>query len=203
MNRTRTHAGREATQQSVVSSPSRRRRVRTPGIRGLLSIAAAIGVGISIAVLAAGGSYAYLNVTVTTGATGSTITAGTSGLTLKRGADPATSTLTIPASVYANMLPGDVVSQTLTLANTGDARQAVTALITSDGAWETRIAPAACAGTLMTTALSSTPVSLTTLAAGASQAICVQVVLPVSAPGATMGTSLGYTLTLSGTQVAA
>jgi len=188
MNRTRTHAGREATQQSVVSSPSRRRRVRTPGIRGLLSIAAAIGVGISIAVLAAGGSYAYLNVTVTT---------------LKRGADPATSTLTIPASVYANMLPGDVVSQTLTLANTGDARQAVTALITSDGAWETRIAPAACAGTLMTTALSSTPVSLTTLAAGASQAICVQVVLPVSAPGATMGTSLGYTLTLSGTQVAA
>ncbi|MFT4029787.1 MAG: hypothetical protein QM675_07920 [Protaetiibacter sp.] len=201
MNPNRTRGGHEAASQLGVSSPSRRRMPRVPGIRGVLSITAALGAGVAAAVLAAGGSYAYLNVTVDAGANGATITAGTSGLTLQRGSDSASSTLTIPASVYADMLPGDVVSQSLVLANTGSAPQSVTATITSDGAWETRIATGACSGTLSTTALTTTPVALTSLATAASQTICLQVLLPTTAPAATAGTSLSYTLTLSGTQV--
>lgn len=200
MNPNLTRRGREASSQTVVSSPSRR-RLRAPGIRGLLSIAGALGAGVSIAVLAAGGSYAYLNVTVPAGASGGTITAGTSSLTLKRGSDAATSTLTIPASTYANMLPGDVVNQPLTLAGPGNVSQLVTAAITDDGVWETRVATGACTGTLPGAPLTTTPVSLTTLAAGATQTICVQVTLPATAPSAAMGANLSYTLTLSGAEV--
>lgn len=201
MNPNLTRRGRTASSQTVISSPSRR-RLRAPGIRGLLSIAGALGAGVSIAVLAAGGSYAYLNVTVPTGAAGGTITAGTSSLTLKRGSDAATSTLTIPASAYANMLPGDVVNQPLTLAGPGNVGQIVTAAITDDGPWETRIATGVCTGTLPGAPLTATPVSLTTLAAGATQTICVQVTLPSGAPASAMGTNLTYTLSLSGSQVA-
>jgi hypothetical protein len=200
MNPNRKRDGRQAGTHTVISSPSRRRRMRAPGVRALLSIAGALAAGVAMAVLAAGGSYAYLNVTVPTGA-GGTVSAGTSSLTLKRGADPATSTLTIPASVYASMLPGDVVSQTLTLANVGDVAQSVSAVATDDGAWETRISPAACAGTLTSAPVSTTAVAFTTLAVGASRSICVQVTLPASAPASAMGTTVGYTLTLSGTQV--
>jgi hypothetical protein len=175
--------------------------MRMPGIRGLLTMAAGLGVGVSMAVLAAGGSYAYLNVTVPTGA-GGTITAGTSGLTLKRGADAATSALTIPATDFANMLPGDVVSQQLTLANTGNVAQAVTAVASNDGAWETRIATGTCPETLETAALTAAPISLATLGVAASQTLCLQVTLPITAPAGTMGTGVGFTVTLSGSQVA-
>lgn len=200
MNPNLTRRGRRASSQTVISSPSRR-RLRAPGIRGLLSIAGALGAGVSIAVLAAGGSYAYLNVTIPSGASGGTITAGTSSLTLKRGTDAATSTLTIPASTYANMLPGDVVNQPLTLAGPGNVSQVVTAAITDDGPWETRIATGTCTGTLPSAPLTATPVSLTTLAAGATQTICVQVTLPASAPASAMGANLNYTLALSGAEV--
>ena len=200
MNPNQKREGREAAPPMVVDSPSRRRRMRAPGVRGLLSVAGALAVGISIAVLAAGGSYAYLNVTVPTSASG-TISAGSSSLTLKRGADPATSALTLPAA--QKMLPGDVVSHTLTLANPGNVPQSITAVVSDDGAWETRIGLGACAGPLGTTALSAAPVSFMTLAAGASQTVCVQIALPANAPVTAMNTGLGYTVTLDGKQVAA
>lgn len=202
MNPNQKRAGREASSQTVVTSPSRRRLLRVPGIRGILSIAGALGAGVAIAVLAAGGSYAYLNFTVPT-TSGGTLNAGTAGVTLARGTDPATTALTIPASVYQRMLPGDIVNQSLTIANTGTVDLAMVVTATSDGAWETRAQPGACpAGVLPTTAFTTTPVSYGTLPAGTSAAFCLQVVLPAGAPAATENTSISYTVTFDGTQVA-
>ncbi|PZQ91986.1 MAG: hypothetical protein DI534_03340 [Leifsonia xyli] len=206
MNPNRNTRGTHSAPPVVVSS-ARRRRLRAPGIRGVLAAAVALSVGVGAAVVAAGGSYAYLNATASYGS-GGTIASGNAALTLTRGTDPATSTLTIPDSVYEKMLPGDIVNQSLTLTNTGTTPLAVTASITSDGAWETRVAPGACptvSGTqLSTAALTSSPTAYgaSSLAAGAASAFCLQVVLPSSAPGGTMNTTLGYTVTFDGTQVA-
>jgi len=173
-----------------------------PGIRALLTAVVALSVGVGGAVAAAGGSYAYLNSTATYGS-GGTVSSGTAALTLQRGSAAATSALTIPASDYANMLPGDIVGQPIVLRNAGDVPLAVTVNATSDGAWETRVAPGACpaTGLLGSAALTPTAVNYATLAAGASSTFCLQVVLPASAPASAMNTSLGYTVTLTGTQV--
>ncbi|MCS0500495.1 hypothetical protein [Protaetiibacter mangrovi] len=204
MNPNRRARGRYRAAPGVVSSSRRRPRLRLrlPGIRTLLGATAALSIGVGGAVVAAGGSYAYLNATVAVGDGGS-IASGTAALTLTRGAGAATSALTIPAAVYAGMLPGDIVNQSITLTNAGNTTLLVTASATSDGAWDTRVASGACPATqLGTTALGTTPVSYATLAAAGTSTVCLQVVLPASAPAATMNTSITYTVTFDGTQVA-
>lgn len=170
----------------------------------ILGAAGALAAGVLGATLAAGGSYAYLNATATVSASGGTITAGTAALLLQLGAGTPAASVTPPASQYANMLPGDIVNQVITVSNTGHAALNVTAAVSADGAWETRLVTGACpaAGTVIPgAALTTTPSTSGYIVAGASAAICVQVVLPTAAPAA--GTEAGtasFVLTLDGTQ---
>ncbi len=180
------------------------RRIRmglrvTPG--SIAAAAAAILLGVLAAAGTAAGSFAYLNATAPVG-TASTVTAGTSVLTLQSGADPAGASITLPATVWNRMLPGDIVGQTVTANNTGDAPLAVSARLSGTSAWEFRVASGACPVTQIPgAALSTTSTAWATVAAGASPTMCIQAVLPTTAANAVQGTSPVLSLVLDGVQV--
>ena len=182
---------------------SRRRidvRVRvTPG--RIAATAAAILLGVFAAAGTAAGSFAYLNSTAAVG-TVSTVTAGTSSLTLQAGANPAGASITLPATVWNRMLPGDIVGQTITVNNTGDTPLAVSTRLSATSAWEFRVASGACPVTQIPgAALSTTSTAWATVAAGASPTMCIQAVLPTTAANAVQGTSPVLSLVVDGVQV--
>jgi hypothetical protein len=180
------------------------RRIRvgirvTPG--RIAATAAAILLGVFAAAGTAAGSFAYLNASAPVG-TASTVTAGTSTLTLQSGANPAGSSITLPATVWNRMLPGDIVGQTVTVTNTGDATVAVSTRLNAVSAWEFRVASGACPVTQIPgAALGTTSTSYATLAAGANSTMCIQAVLPTTAPNSAQGTNPVLTLIVDGVQV--
>ncbi|TXK17067.1 hypothetical protein [Homoserinibacter sp. GY 40078] len=184
------------------STEGARRRLPRVTLGRIFGATAAVIVGTMAAVVAAGGSYAYLNASAVVGQTGAAVTAGTSTLLVQRGSDAAAATVVLPSSLFQGMLPGDVVNQTLTVLNTGDADLQVTAALTGTSAWETRVAVGACpsSGTLPGGALTTVPSASGGLAAGTSAAICLQVVLPATAPASAEGTTTSFSLVLTGSQ---
>ena len=179
------------------------RRVRvglrvTPG--RIAAAAAAVLLGVFAAAGTAAGSFAYLNATAAVG-TASTVTAGTSVLTLQSGVAAAGSSITLPATVWNRMLPGDIVGQTVTVNNTGDTALAVSARLTAASAWEFRVASGACpAGQLAGAALTTTAAAWASLASGASSVMCIQTVLPTTAADTVQGTNPVLSLVLDGVQ---
>lgn len=193
------YGDRHATREAPVP---RRRMPRAPGVRGLLATAGAVAAGILVAVLAAGVSLAYLNASAPAGQV-ATITAGTTSLNLKYGSGTAAQAITIPASTYQKMLPGDVVGVQLDVINVGDVPQTVAATVSATGAWETRVALGTCPSTVLAgAALATTPGGSAPLAVGATQQVCVQVALPIAAAAASENTTLTYTVNFDGTQSA-
>jgi hypothetical protein len=180
------------------------RRIRvgvrvTPG--RIAATAAAILLGVFAAAGTAAGSFAYLNSTAQVGTT-STVTAGTSALTLQSGANPAGTWITLPATVWDRMLPGDIVGQTVTVNNTGDTPLAVSTRLSVASAWEFRVASGACPVTQIPgAALSTTSTAWATIAAGASPTMCIQAVLPTTAANAIQGTTPVLSLVVDGVQV--
>ncbi len=182
---------------------SRRRvdvRVRiTPG--RIAATAAAILLGVFAAAGTAAGSFAYLNATAQVG-TVSTVTAGTSALTLQSGANPAAASITLPATVWNRMLPGDIAGQTVTVNNTGDTPLAVSTRLSAASAWQFRVATGACPVTqLPGAALSTTSTAYATINAGANSVMCIQAVLPTTAANAVQGTAPVLSLIVDGVQV--
>ena len=178
-----------------------RRRFRAPRARGLLATSGALAAGISVAVLAAGVSFAYLNSSAPAGQA-STITAGTSGLNLQYGAGAAAPSVTIPATAFQNMLPGDILGVQVNVINVGDVPQTIGAAVSASSAWETRIAAGACPATVIAgAALTTTSTGAIPLALGATQPVCIQVVLPSTAAAASEGTSVIFTVNFTGTQL--
>lgn len=180
----------------------RRMRLRlrvTPG--RIAATAAAILLGVFVAAGTAAGSFAYLNSSVTVG-NASTITAGTSVLTLQQGAGAPSSSLTMTATVWNRMLPGDFVGQALTINNTGDTPLALSTRLAATSAWDIRVAAGACPVTLLPGAAQTTvSTSLSTLAAGASTTVCVQASLPLTAANTVQGTAPTMSLIVDGVQV--
>jgi hypothetical protein len=180
------------------------RRIRvglqvTPG--RIAATAAAILLGVLAAAGTAAGSFAYLSASAPVG-TASTVTAGTSSLTLQSGANPAAASITLPNTVWNRMLPGDIAGQTVTVNNTGDTPLAVSARMNAASAWEFRVASGACPATqLPGAALSTTSAAWATVAAGASQTMCIQAMLPVSAANAVQGTTPVLSLIVDGVQI--
>jgi hypothetical protein len=180
------------------------RRIRvglrvTPG--RIAATAAAILLGVFAAAGGAAGSFAYLNASAPVG-TASTVNAGTSVLTLQSGANPAGASITLPATVWNKMLPGDIVGQTITVNNTGDTPLAVSTRVSAASAWEFRVASGACPVTQIPgAALSTTSTAWATVAAGASPTMCIQAVLPTTAANAAQGTSPVLSLYVDGVQV--
>jgi hypothetical protein len=180
------------------------RRIRvgirvTPG--RIAATAAAILLGVFAAAGTAAGSFAYLNATAAVG-TAATVTAGTSTLTLQSGANPAGTSITLPSTIWNKMLPGDIVGQAVTVANTGDTPLAVSTRLSVVSAWEFRVASGACPVTQIPgAALATTSTSYATIAAGANSTMCIQAVLPTSAPNSAQGTNPVLALIVDGVQV--
>lgn len=179
-----------------------RRKFRAPRMRGLLATSGALAAGISVAVLAAGVSFAYLNSSAPAGQAG-TITAGSSGLNLQYGSGTAATSVTIPATAFQNMLPGDFVGVQVNVINVGNVPQTIGAAVSATSAWEIRIAAGACPATAITgAALTTTSAGAIPLALGATQSICLQVVLPSTAVAGSENSSVNFTVNFTGTQSA-
>ncbi len=180
------------------------RRIRvgirvTPG--RIAATAAAILLGVFAAAGTAAGSFAYLNATIPVG-TASTVAAGTSALTLKSGSDPAGTMITLPSAAWNKMLPGDRVAQTITVTNTGDTPLAVSVRLNATSAIEIRVASGVCPVTQIPgTALTTVPAAYATMAAAGTSTMCIQAVLPTTAPNGAQGSSPGLELIVDGVQV--
>jgi hypothetical protein len=180
-------------------------RYRAPRLRitpaGLLGAIAAVTIGTLGATAAAAGSYAYLSATTTVGAA-STVVAGTSSLKIQLGAGTPATSVTLPATVWNQMLPGDVVGQSITVVNDGDTSLAVTSRISATSAFEIRVVLGACpAGVIGGGSLTTTAVALTTLTAGSTATVCVQSRLPVTAANGVQGTTPAMNVILDGTEL--
>jgi hypothetical protein len=157
----------------------------------MASVAVASVVAIILAVLGAGGSYAYLNASAPVAST-SSITSGTATLTV--------STLTLPTSL---LYPGATISAPVTVTNTGDVPLALriagftppTPATTLSASLSIGLFVGVCPAVPAPTwsaLLSSTPVVTSlgkTLPIGGSTVLCVSVTLPLSAPATTLGQS--------------
>ncbi len=185
---------------------STHRRRRSGRIRALLSLGMVLGLG-------ATGTFAYWTDDVTV--SGTTFTAGTIDLRVNN-SDAVTGYTALNISA---MVPGNSTAGILTIKNNGTAPLKYTAAatasnadgkglgaalvvkVTADSSVTATPPTATCAGAALLgsgTALNASLVPTgRLLAAGASETICIQVTLPVSAVTALQGatTSVGFTFT--------
>lgn len=157
----------------------------------MVSIAVSVAAAICLAVLGAGGSYAYLNASAPVSAA-TTIKSGTATLTV--------STLSLPTSV---LYPGVTVSAPVTVTNIGDVPLALRMAGFTPPAPATTLSASLSIGLYVgacpvvpaptwTAVLNTTPVVTSlgkTLPVGGSTILCVSVTLPLSAPATTQGLS--------------
>lgn len=192
---------------ALVRETGRRPAARRTGVAGVVSptsiaaTAAAILLGVLAAVGGVAGSYAYLNASAPTTA-GSTVTAGTTGITLQSGAGIAANSITLAPTAWTKMLPGDFAGQNVTIANTGDTTLSISTRLSASVDWNIRVASGACPATQLATGLQSTSAStLATINSGGSLTVCVQAILPTTAPNSTQGTNPLVSLLVDGTQI--
>jgi hypothetical protein len=176
-----------------VAAPSAaraRHRARGPLLtaRSLASSALVIATATVVAVTMSGTSYATWNGQATVSS--QTVVSGSASLSV---------TSNFVASQWSNMLVGETVRQSFSVANTGTIPLALVATGTSaTSTFEVRVAPGACTVALSGATVTSTPKSLGTISAGATATQCVEVKL---VSGATAGSSSAFTVTVTGTQV--
>lgn len=170
--------------------------------RGVLTTAAALAAGVVVAVGATAGSYAYLNSTSVVGQAGVRVSASTSLLTLQRGADAPAASIALPAAQY-RLLPGDIVNQNLALTHTGNVRILLYSLVADDGPLETRVASGACpaSGVVTGPAITAQGNVFATGAPNSTGPICLQVLLPASAPASVENATLSYTVRIDAYQI--
>jgi hypothetical protein len=172
-----------------------------PTPRRLLGGAAAVMGGILVAASLAGGTYAFLNAQATTPAV--TVSSGNLAVTVQYGSGPAGASTAIPTAAWSNMLPGDVVGQQFTIANTGSANAALTARLSATTAWDIRLAAGACPTAQLASApVTTTAVSYGTLLTNTNSVICVQARLPAGAAASTEASSAPFTIMIDAKQVA-
>ncbi|WBM81276.1 hypothetical protein KIV56_08920 [Cryobacterium breve] len=150
-----------------------------------------MAAAICLAILGAGGSYAYLNASAPVSAA-TTIKSGTATLTV--------STLTLPAGV---LYPGVTVSAPVTVTNVGNVPLALRIAGFTPPAPATTLSASLSIGLFVgacpalpaptwSAVLNTTPVVTSlgkTLPVGGSTILCVSVTLPLSAPATTQGLS--------------
>lgn len=164
-----------------------------PVIRGMLASTAAIAGASVIAAFAAGGTYALWN-----GARSipnATITTGTMGLTVNGASSAA-----VDGTAWAKLLPGDVVSQQVTVKNTGNVSGIVTAVTTGGfGPLLVHLKKGACGATISGASSTVSPTNLGVFTASEQSLVCVQVTMPASAPSGAQGTNQSFTITFTST----
>jgi Camelysin metallo-endopeptidase len=171
-----------------------RHRVAKPRkrmVRGMLASATAIAGASIIAALAAGGTYALWN--GERSIPSATITSGTLGLTVNGG-----SSGVLDGTAWSKLLPGDIVSQEVTVKNTGDVAGTVSA--TTTGGFSpllVHVKKGACGATIVGTSSTVSPTSLGAFLPSEQSLVCVQVTMPATAPAGTQGTSQAFTITFT------
>ncbi len=166
--------------------PGRPRRARprlTAG--GLLATAAALIVASSLGVLAAGGTYAYINASSAVVGT-ATLTAGTASLATSEGAVD-----------FAALYPGQSRTGVYTVTNTGDAPLAL-AIASITGTTPVNGLVATIGGTCTSTQYTSGSFDAPTLAPGEATSLCLTVSMPVTAPASARGVTSPIVVTLTG-----
>lgn len=164
-----------------------------PSIRGMLLSTAMVGIAAALGVSSAGGTFASWN-----GADNvapSTITAGTLGITVNGVANYA-----LIGTAWSALIPGDVVSQQVSVKNTGTTSATVTASTSApSGAIDVRVQSGVCSGTIAGPSSTATPTTLSgTLAGGATVTVCIQVSLTSAA---TQNQSAPFAMTFTANQV--
>ncbi|MGV8913148.1 MAG: TasA family protein [Rhodoglobus sp.] len=160
------------------------------GAFSIVKAAVILAITVSLGLVGTGGTYAYLNSSVTA-TPGSTVSAGTAALTV------GTQTLN-----WSALAPGKSVTGTFTITNTGDVPLILSATIAATmtpaataNPFSISVANGACpASGIPSGSLSST------LAAGATTSACLVVTLPANAPANAQSASAAITATISGVQ---
>ncbi|MBH0109765.1 hypothetical protein I6E81_06260 [Salinibacterium sp. NG22] len=160
------------------------------GTLGVVKALAVLTIAVSLGLVGTGGTYAYLNSSVTT-TPGSTISAGTAALTVGN------QTLN-----WSALAPGKSVTGTFTITNTGDVPLVLSAAIaaTATGSSTTNPFTISVANSACPTSGAPTGTLSSTLAAGASTSACLVVTLPANAPASAQSTNVAITATISGVQ---
>ncbi|MFC4243321.1 hypothetical protein ACFOYW_08040 [Gryllotalpicola reticulitermitis] len=178
-----------------------------------LGVAAVVAVGLIVGFAGTGGSYAAWN----SGAkvNGTTISTGSTTIAVSNAAQTTPASTLALGALTSNMGPGDVVASAFVVSNTGTTPVTLAANLAASGtptaltnALHAAVVSVSSAGAC-TTSLSSSATgalagysaaSLGHVASGATQNLCLLVVLPATAPSSAQGLSAPFTLTVTGTQ---
>lgn len=166
---------------------------RRATVSNLLLSSAAVAIAIVAAVLFTGGSFALwaTSAPITLGS----VTTGSMQLRVN-----SSSTVALSGATWSTLLPGDVVSQQVTLQNIGSVSTTVTASTTgSFGSLVVHTKKGVCSSTITGTSSTVSPTALGVFAAGESAVACIQVSLPVTASNSQQGTAQTFTVTFTGT----
>jgi hypothetical protein len=163
-------------------------------IGGMLASASAIAGASLVAVLAAGGTYALWS--GERPLPEASIRTGPLGLTVNGAA-----TATVDGTAWSRLLPGDIVSQQVTIKNVGTVPETVTVSTTGGyGPLLVHAAKGACGATITGTSSTVSPTTLGEFAAAEQSVVCLQDTMPGSAPAGAQGTSQSFTITFATTK---
>lgn len=163
----------------------------SPG--GMLAYTSAIAGASIVAVIATGGTYAMWNDSASLN--GGTIQSGSLSLTVNDVASYALS-----GAAWSKLLPGDVVSQEVTVKNTGTVPGTVSAQ--TSGSFDpllVHVKKGSCSGTIGGMSSTVSPTDLGVFAAGEASVVCLQVTMPTDAANTAQGTSQTFTVTFTST----
>ncbi len=171
----------------------RRSNFRLPTVKGMLISTALVGGAAVLGVSTAAGSFAMWHSAAPVGA--STIQAGTLGITVN-----GSSNYALTGTPWSALMPGDVVSQQVSVKNTGTTPATLRVSTSApSGAIDVRAQSSACSGTIAGPSSTTTPTLLSgTLAGGATITVCIQVSLTASAA---QNQSAPFTMTFTADQV--
>jgi len=160
------------------------------GTFGVIKAMAILAIAVSIGLVGTGGTYAYLNSSVTA-TPGSTISSGTAALTVGN-----------QSLNWTALAPGKSVTGTFTITNTGDVPLVLSAAIAATATGSSTTNPFAISVANSACPSSGVPTGTlnSTLAAGASTSACLVVTLPANAPSSAQSTNVAITATISGVQ---
>lgn len=178
----------------TLNAPARtRRRLTLPSARGMLITATMVAGAAVLGVSAAGGSFATWR--VSDNIAPSTISSGSLNITIN-----GVSSYALDGTAWSQLIPGDVVSQQVSLKNTGTAAATISASTSApSGAIDVRVQSGACSGVIAGPSSTTAPTTLAgTVAGGATIAVCIQVSLT---PTATQSQTAPFTMAFTANQV--
>jgi hypothetical protein len=175
-----------------LAQPRTTRRVALT-VGGMLASSSAIAGASIVAVIAAGGTYAMWNDSA--GLDAGVIASGTTGLTVN-----GVSSYALSGAAWTKLLPGDVVSQEVTLKNTGNVPGTITA--GTHGSFApllVYVKKGTCGAAIGGTSSTVSPTNLGVFAAGGASVVCIQVTMPADAAGSMQGTAQSFSVDFTST----